>query len=560
LAKYNPKFDKFSQAFIENAIASRFEHSCSTNDDSELITILFDNMDLNEKNLAEMFKCRNNSMNARLAQFIDKYDGTLTKNMMYNSCKSLPYTKDVIKILLAQGLEIDDHAFDIVCEYCDRESIKFIFDETRIKPKRRHFQKLAMSKKYVDNKTYELRKNSYSYRRTGVSRYEDGGYNMNKMELLIGYGYKPDYEDLFFGAKYKAEIPNIGRFDIKLDQALLDRCWDYDFYPKYDFNMVSAKMMELQQICNSRATAKLKNFLKNNSDIVPDRKCMENACRFKNNQPVIDQLIKRGGKFTVKCIENCANEFKCNGMLLNIIGTFKKEYNQDINDYKHRIKELENTIKMYKEGQLQANDCDVVEDPIDVVDSVDPADPVDQVDSENEMMANLKSELLDNIDESDEELITVEPKKKVSKKTGGKKKAKKATKGDDEDKTKKKEVIDFDDDDLDEVLGESEGENECEIKCWDFYGCDLSKPENLRRKDEIPKSYRIHFKKKKGTKMSFLAIKKELIGNITKNGWFLKDNQQYISLPSNLEGRLGLEEDTYISFNDIDKLVRLFYN
>ena len=46
-------------------------------------------------------------------------------------------------------------------------------------------------------------------------------YTPEKMEILIKYGYKIDYDDLVFSIKNKKEIPMIDRFNINLDQKLL---------------------------------------------------------------------------------------------------------------------------------------------------------------------------------------------------------------------------------------------------------------------------------------------------------------------------------------------------
>ena len=135
------------------------------------------------------------------------------------------------------------------------------------------------------------------------------------------------------------------------------------------------------------------------------------------------------------------------------------------------------------------------------------------------------------------------------------------------EKTKKTEATkkvtlddNLNDDDIDELLENMEEENNKEtVKCIDFTKYKLVKPTNLRKKVNIPDKYRVYFKKKKGTQMSFISLKKEFLGNIMKNKWYMDGNQKYISLPNTLMKKLKLDVDSYISFDDIDNVMYLFY-
>ena len=530
LVNLNPNFNKFSDKFIKDAISNRFEHSCSTKDEAELIDAIFNNCDM-ASNLSDVVKCRNKTMNTKMAQFIDKYDGELIQEMMYSTCKSLPYTKDIFRILVSRNLQFDDKALDIVCEFCDDDSLKFVLDESRFMPKRRHFKKLTVSKIYVDDKTYNQRKdNYYYYRNTIVSRYDNGGYNMNRMEIFISYGYKPDYEDVYFGTTNKAEIPNISRFNIKPDKKLLERCWDYDFYPGYKFDCINKDMVELQKTCKTRQKSGISKILSGNKDIVPDRKCMENACTFKNNKPILELLEKKGGKYTVKCIENCAKEFKANDTLLRIISKFKTQHDAEVKEYQDKIKQLENGVVKNEDGLTTVTNNNE-DELITVTDESDdiPSQQMESLDASD-----------DENEESDEELITVEASNKA------------------DTKTKVKSLDDnLNDEDIDELLDDLGEDNE--PQCVDFSKYKLNKPSNLRAKADIPDSYRIHFKKKKGDKMSFINLKKEFLDKIKKNKWYMDGNQQYVDLPKTLRKRLKLDDTSYVSFNDLDSLMYLFY-
>ena len=85
----------------------------------------------------------------------------------------------------------------------------------------------------VESKIVERTGNSY-YRTTYIP-----GYSREKMELLINNGYVPDYDDVYYGIKHKIEIPDISRFNIKLDKKMLDLCQQLNFYPvTYTFDCI----------------------------------------------------------------------------------------------------------------------------------------------------------------------------------------------------------------------------------------------------------------------------------------------------------------------------------
>ncbi len=534
LAEKNPYFKKFSQEFILSAIEERFEYECYDGKDehcsdadidtmNKFCNIIIDNADMNDNLLAELCTCRNVFFDNVLANYIDKYEGKLSQKMLTNACKSLPYTKNIIKILLSRNLSLTDDDLDIICEFCNEESIKFILDETRIKPKKSHFQKIVQSKTLLSNRSYEERK-KYSYRYSNnINRYENGAYTPNKAEILIAYGFKPTYDDVMFGIVHKAEIPNIARFSIKPDKKMLEKCWDYDFYPEYDFDCIKKEMIGFQKLCNKRAKVQISKYLKKH-DLVPDRKCMENACTFKNNHPIVNLLKSKGGKITIKCIENCAKQFSANSMLVDIIKTYKDENQALLDNYEKRIKELEEKLKNNETLGTE---------------KVEAEETTNNNKQEEDMMDELKSQIMDNdlsdIEiESDEELI-VAPK----------------------NKTKEAKTDSLDDGIFDEDLEELINENEM-IVISDVMI--KNKPKQLRKKCTIPKKYAKYFKKKSNQKMSFLDIKKEFLDTIKKKKWYDSQNQTLLDPPKNLRKVLKIKMTGYIDFNDVDKLVYLFYN
>jgi hypothetical protein len=506
--KQNNKSFIFSNKLLEYVLVEKFQFDNSTTD-SILFNTLFPT--IKSEFINELLLCKNKVICTKLAQYIDKYDGIITDTMVVNACKSLPHSMDIVKLLISRGHGINESHFKTVCKYGDIVSIQFILDMTRIKPTSVHFKAIQQTVGYLSN-TERIQR--MDWREILPERWVKTPFDVKKAHVLISHGFVPTYNDLYDAIKYKGYIPNIERFKINIDKKFLEKCWDEDFYPPYDFNMVSKEMVMLQKICHSRATKKIQQYLGKQQDIIPDRKCMENACRFKNNTSVLNLLTQKGGNVTIKCIENCANEFKSNDMLKIIIAQFKEMYNKKIETYEAKISNLENKLSLC--GKSVTNYGDNHGD-----DGYD-----------------------DNNHESDEELIDVSNVIKNKSKLKNSKISKKVISD-----AKKNKVIIVDDND--------DGDN---VKLVLFSNYNLQRPENPRQKSDVPTPFRTYFHKKKTDKMSFIEIKKDVIQCINKNKWFKDDNQKLINLPTPLKKKLKINANEYVSFSDIDNLITLFYS
>lgn len=68
------------------------------------------------------------------------------------------------------------------------------------------------------------------------------------------------------------------------------------------------------------------------------------------------------------------------------------------------------------------------------------------------------------------------------------------------------------------------------------------------------------FKLPKTTKMSYGDTKKLILDKIIKDDWINSKDKNLLDLPNDVKEKLGITDNGSISFNDIDKLVCLFYN
>ncbi len=532
----NPEFIKFDDNYIDIIINNRLKYSC-INDDTYLVQILMKHMDMTTNILHKLCSCRSEMLSNVLSGIIDKFSGDITEDFLLEACEGLPYTKRTIESLKNRGFQLNEKHLEIVCSKCNIESIEYILQLSRMPIIKTHFTALVTSKNYVKSNDGKKEFNGRYGRSTMTlpSTWE-AGYTIEKMELLIKYGYVPDYDDVLFGIKNKVEIPNIERFSIPLDQQLLDLCWANDFYPQYNFSWISSSMIELQKLCMTKRLKDIKLLVKKNN-LVPDRKCMENASRCRNNVPIYDYLTSIGGKVTYKCVQNCTKEMKDNKFLIKLANDYENIYINEINSYKDKIEKLEQEI--IKLGGSKTNS---IPEPI-----------IEGVNGKVETPKNIKK-------------IT----KSVNKKAITNIK-----------KTKNIELTDDDDDNNnndnnnDNNNGNNNDNNNNDNNNNDDNNNNYSHVElNINILDseilEIQKKYRLksqppnNFTKifgieKNNGKMSYTDIKKYVLNKIKTDDWFYKNDKSIINLPENIRKIFNLNENEGLSFSDIDKFVCLFY-
>ncbi len=478
----------FTQNF--GAIYTRLKDFCDSWDDNEFCYDI----------IKQLCTTRSTNMNMCLSQLIDKYDGDINMEHLYLACSVLPYSKVLVNVLVSRGLQLDDKCLEIVCKSCDVDAINYVLTTGRVPINKNHFQVLIKSVLYTQPKPTS--KYSYGYKGSDTI----SGYTAEKMETLIKHGYKPDYDDIAFAIKYSKEIPGIERFDIKLDKSLLELCWDYDFYPAYKFDCIDPNMIELQKLCCERSKNNIVKFIKKHK-LVPDRKCMENACNFKNNSGIIATLMSSGGKLTYKCIKTCGEKLKASTTLTYIVDQYEKDLIVDIDNYKNRITFLEKKLKELT-GEV-------------------PEQPVEEEQNKKKKQQRGKKikkklkELPDSDDEKEDKPVpAVEPAVEPAV---------------DNKPANNAKILTIEDSALDNI------------------------PKQKNRKQTVPEIYAKYFKKTYKVHMSFMDIKKELLDTIREKNWYDKENTNLLNIPADLRVELGLELDSMIQFSDIDKLVGLFY-
>lgn len=530
IALTNNKDFKLSYDCVNAIIQKRLEFSFNE-EDTDLIDFLMQHIEITYDMLLSLSKCRNGYLAFLLSSIVDKYtsEDELDKEMLYAAVETLPYSKPIVNSLINRGVGLDDHCLDIVCAKCDIDAIGYILETGRIPILKEHYKSLVTSK---EAHRYQ-NMHHYHYRSVNPNHQWDKGYSMEKMELLIKYGYKPDYEDIVYGVQHKAEIPGIDRFDIILDQKLLDICWDNDFYPQYKFDCIEQSMVELQKLCKTRKAADIKKHMKAYK-LVPDRKCMENACAFKNNNAIVKYLLENGGKITLKCLKNCSEEFGANMFLQTIIQEYEKIVVAEQKGYTDKIEMLTNKVK-----ELGGTIEETIPEPAKkiIIDTIsDETEDMEEEEEEEEIEEEEEvEEVGDTADSENGEYIICKGKKKPNTKKPTKKSGKKTA----------------DIPDIPKILIDI---NIAQDKM-------VTIQNQNRTKKVVPSKFMEIFKlEDKQAKMSYSDIKKYIITKIRNNNWIDPNNKNLFNLPEDMKDKLGLQKEGYVNFTDIDKITCLFYN
>lgn len=339
-------------------ITQRLSSNYNINNNTILEKCIIKNIDLNNFDhsiIKHLCKCKSDTIAIFVANIIDKIqldNTTEVFNVVYNN---LPYSKPIILSLINKGCIItNQHILDVI-HIGDIESIKFIMEIANSQ------NKLTLSKEYFNvlmsgSKTCNGNVNKCSILDTYIldddndiecmcsgdcecippylelvvlqldenyeyhTRVKYPLYDPKILELFVEYGYVIDKDDVMLSIKHKHEIPNIESY-VTLDEEFLRLCHDHNFYPNYDFKCIPKELLELQKLCNIKRLPSVRAHIKKHK-IVPDSICMENACKIKNNDKIIQLLVDSGGVVTAKCFEEygkAINDKSLNIMAKNLI-------------------------------------------------------------------------------------------------------------------------------------------------------------------------------------------------------------------------------------------------
>lgn len=261
-------------------------------------------LDAETAEVIKLLDIRNFNFHNALAKILDKYDDPdkiLNMEFFHAAVTTLPHSRSTVQILLGRNFKLTEECLYLVLNHGIIDAIKYVLHNNKYEIKNDHLKCLIKSTCSLTvprcNWTEKMKKdNGYKY-----GRYSDilgSGYTKEAAILLLQEEKcNIDKEIVLFSIKHKIELPvELVSKSVEMDQDILNCCHANMFYPNYDFKFISHNLLELQKACCCIKAGPIKDLLKKNKDLVPDKQCMLNATKAKLKENQIKMLIDAGGK------------------------------------------------------------------------------------------------------------------------------------------------------------------------------------------------------------------------------------------------------------------------
>ena len=287
----------------------------------DIIALLCKNTDCTKKHLIEA--CKQNLYN--IVELLLQYNIDIDIDCLING--SLSSNSKILDTLLKYNNNPNINCLENCCLINNIDNVKKLLNY-RLMPNKKCFTNI-----FIHNT------NKYGYK----------CYNKNSRQsivnLLIEFGYNPNFDDAVIALEYNCIINDIHRFNIKLDEKLLEYCYKYNNHI-YDIK-ATPTIKCLREECKKVGNIKSIKDIILKHGVKPDILCLENACKNRSNIQIVSFLIKHGIIPNINCIKETANCFSQNTTLMHLINNYKDsnekkslstQYNiNDINQDKFNI-------------------------------------------------------------------------------------------------------------------------------------------------------------------------------------------------------------------------------
>lgn len=256
------------------------------------------------------------------------------------------------KLMLLAGTHLDENVLITACENANAQTVKYILDN-KIIPTKKCFDATLKN----GNGDYDGNDNAYGYRRRYRKNSETSSQNAsNIITLLIGYGYKMTYDDIYNATKNRIKIDKFDSLNIKLDQKFLELCVTLSFYP-YNMDGITPTSACLEKECvKSGNITNIRKLL--SQGVKPTVKCLQNASTIRNNLQVIRLLIEKGVKPDIICIMNMAKSLGSSSLDLLITEFMKCQGVKDNSSKGSNYKSEDNKNSENEESNNDNDDTD----------------------------------------------------------------------------------------------------------------------------------------------------------------------------------------------------------
>jgi hypothetical protein len=325
---------------------------------------------------------------------VDQRKVEVDSNFMKNVASEANQT--TLEYITARGGVLDTDVMNRACRSSvDRlKKVRFIL-ENKVQPEQKHFDSLiaATNASYHYRRGKRVRNYYYNNRNKNT---EDN--TRDCIEELIKVGYDFTYEDLLQCLEESVIIRDIERFNFDFDDKYMVICAEIGCYPyKVD---VKPTMAILEAECGKGGNLSMVKKTYAQIKQTPSAKCMENACKHKNNIATIRFLQEKGGTFTVKCLENIADAVG-NRTLELVVENFAKQVKEGKIKVSYEQDESGDTknkaTKSAKVSKTKTPESDESSDESENADEESDAPKADDADANQ----NIEDEL----DDLEEELI-----------------------------------------------------------------------------------------------------------------------------------------------------------
>ena len=182
LVDKNKKFTKFDAQTLSDFARIRMKHSEDKTDEKMIIDTILQNCNLPDDCIDDdTISARNTYYSNVLANMLYKYGGTFTQDHMHIACEFLPYTINLINVLLIIGLELDKKSLEIACQYADEESLKYVVGLAKI-PINDAKYNMCYSKEHC---WVEYRLKVIQDKYNQINRVDSGGYRNASNDIII---------------------------------------------------------------------------------------------------------------------------------------------------------------------------------------------------------------------------------------------------------------------------------------------------------------------------------------------------------------------------------------
>lgn len=219
-----------------------------------------------------------------------------------------------VKILdcVAEKFDFNEEVLEAAClSDIDRlDKVRRIIGN-KVTPDARHYEALLESTEHAYY--YECNRRLRNNDKTHDNNEDD---TRDCIEELIAAGYSLTYENMLECLRINILFRDIERFEYGYDDQYIMACVEAGVYP-YNVD-ITPGMSVLEKACeksgNLKAIKKVYADIDasspNDDPVAPSTKCIENACKHKNNRATVKFLVSKGAQLTESCLKSIAGDMQ----------------------------------------------------------------------------------------------------------------------------------------------------------------------------------------------------------------------------------------------------------